>query len=81
MPFACKLEYTIPSFYFTVMGVISISVDVHKYGLAPKGTSVVLYRNHDIRRHQFVAITEWSGGLYVSPTIVGSRFGGLIAGA
>ncbi|RYR60159.1 hypothetical protein Ahy_A04g017242 isoform B [Arachis hypogaea] len=31
--------------------------------------------------HQFVAVTEWSGGLYVSPTIAGSRPGGLIAGA
>lgn len=27
------------------------------------------------------AVTEWSGGLYVSPTIAGSRPGGLIAGA
>ncbi|KAK6241827.1 hypothetical protein SCA6_007216 [Theobroma cacao] len=81
LPFAHKLGYPIPSFDFTVMGVTSISVDVHKYGLAPKGTSVVLYRDHDIRKHQFVAVTEWSGGLYVSPTIAGSRPGGLIAGA
>ncbi|PKI54226.1 hypothetical protein CRG98_025380 [Punica granatum] len=28
-----------------------------------------------------VAVTEWSGGLYVSPTVAGSRPGGLIAGA
>lgn len=27
------------------------------------------------------AVTEWSGGLYVSPTMAGSRPGGLIAGA
>lgn len=26
-------------------------------------------------------VTEWTGGLYVSPTIAGSRAGGLIAGA
>ena len=26
-------------------------------------------------------VTEWSGGLYVSPTVAGSRPGGLIAGA
>jgi sphinganine-1-phosphate aldolase len=26
-------------------------------------------------------VTEWSGGLYVSPTIAGSRPGDLIAGA
>uniref|UniRef100_A0A7N0VGI4 Sphingosine-1-phosphate lyase n=1 Tax=Kalanchoe fedtschenkoi TaxID=63787 RepID=A0A7N0VGI4_KALFE len=81
LPFARKLGYPIPPFDFSVEGVTSMSVDVHKYGLAPKGTSVVLYRNHDIRKHQFVAVTEWSGGLYVSPTIAGSRPGGLIAGA
>ena len=28
-----------------------------------------------------VTVTEWSGGLYVSPTIAGSRPGSLIAGA
>ena len=28
-----------------------------------------------------VVVSEWSGGLYVSPTIAGSRPGGLIAGA
>eukprot|EP00252_Welwitschia_mirabilis_P012007 TRINITY_DN26700_c0_g1_i1.p1 TRINITY_DN26700_c0_g1~~TRINITY_DN26700_c0_g1_i1.p1 ORF type:complete len:555 (-),score=96.70 TRINITY_DN26700_c0_g1_i1:201-1865(-) len=81
LPFARKLGYQIPPFDFTVWGVTSISVDVHKYGLGPKGTSVVLYRNHELRKHQFVAVTEWSGGLYVSPTIAGSRAGGLIAGA
>jgi hypothetical protein len=29
----------------------------------------------------FDTVTEWSGGLYVSPTIAGSRPGSLIAGA
>ncbi|XP_038714252.1 sphingosine-1-phosphate lyase isoform X1 [Tripterygium wilfordii] len=81
LPFARKLGFPIPPIDFSVKGVTSISVDVHKYGLAPKGTSVVLYRNHDIRKHQFVAVTEWSGGLYVSPTMAGSRPGSLIAGA
>ncbi|KAH0464432.1 hypothetical protein IEQ34_007218 [Dendrobium chrysotoxum] len=81
LPFARKLGYPIPPFDFSVKGVTSISADVHKYGLGPKGTSIVLYRNHEIRKNQFVAVTEWSGGLYVSPTIAGSRPGGLIAGA
>ncbi|XP_020110710.1 sphingosine-1-phosphate lyase [Ananas comosus] len=81
LPFARKLGYPLPPFDFSVKGVTSISTDVHKYGLAPKGTSIVLYRNHEIRKHQFVAVTEWSGGLYVSPTMAGSRPGGLIAGA
>lgn len=43
-------RYPVPPFDFSVRGVTSISVDVHKYGLAPKGTSVVLYRDHDIRK-------------------------------
>ena len=43
-------RYPIPPCDFSVKGVTSISVDVHKYGLAPKGTSVVLYRNHEIRK-------------------------------
>uniref|UniRef100_M1BR59 Sphingosine-1-phosphate lyase n=1 Tax=Solanum tuberosum TaxID=4113 RepID=M1BR59_SOLTU len=106
LPFARKLGYPVPPFDFTVQGVTSISVDVHKYGLAPKGTSVVLYRNREIRKkkklyslylqkrgnHSYevlmtyipcihMIVTEWTGGLYVSPTIAGSRAGGLIAGA
>ena len=43
-------RYPVPPFDFSVKGVTSISVDVHKYGLAPKGTSVVLYRDHEIRK-------------------------------
>ena len=35
---------------------------------------------HQIQ-HQFVAVTEWTGGLYISPTMAGSRPGGLVAGA
>ncbi|RRT77003.1 hypothetical protein BHE74_00003903 [Ensete ventricosum] len=46
--------YPIPPFDFSVKGVTSISTDVHKYGLGPKGTSVVLYRNREIRKHLHV---------------------------
>lgn len=50
-------RYPIPPFDFSVKGVTSASVDVHKYGLAPKGTSVVLYRNHDIRKVRLCWLT------------------------
>lgn len=46
----CFFRYPIPPFDFSVKGVTSISADVHKYGLAPKGTSIVLYRDRDIRK-------------------------------
>ncbi len=48
---------------------------------ASQGTSVVLYRSAELRRHQYTAVTDWSGGLYISPGIAGSRPGALIATA
>jgi glutamate/tyrosine decarboxylase-like PLP-dependent enzyme len=61
--------------------VTSISVDLHKYGYAAKGASVILYRDPELRRHQFFACTDWPGGIYVSPTMTGTRAGGAIAAA
>jgi glutamate/tyrosine decarboxylase-like PLP-dependent enzyme len=59
--------------------VTSISADTHKYGYAPKGTSVVLYRSKGRRRHQYYSVADWPGGLYFSATMAGSRPGGLSA--
>lgn len=67
-------------FDFRLPGVTSISVDTHKYGFAPKGNSVVLYRNRALRSYQYFILPEWSGGVYASPSIAGSRPGALIAG-
>ncbi|CAB3239496.1 unnamed protein product [Arctia plantaginis] len=71
--------HQIPVFDFRLPGVASMSADTHKYGFAPKGTSVVLYRKHEYRHHQYTVTTEWPGGVYGSPTVNGSRAGGLIA--
>lgn len=79
LPFARKLGYAVPRFDFSLPGVTSISVDTHKYGYAAKGTSVILYRNAELRHHQFFTVTNWPGGMYFSPTIAGSRPGGLSA--
>ncbi|EME50214.1 hypothetical protein DOTSEDRAFT_68929 [Dothistroma septosporum NZE10] len=75
-----KAGFKSPDFDFRVPGVTSISVDTHKYGFAPKGNSVVLYRNADLRRYQYYVCPEWSGGVYASPNMAGSRPGALIAG-
>jgi glutamate/tyrosine decarboxylase-like PLP-dependent enzyme len=56
-----------------------MSADTHKFGYAAKGTSVVLYRGTELRSHQYFTATEWPGGLYFSPTLAGSRPGGLSA--
>jgi glutamate/tyrosine decarboxylase-like PLP-dependent enzyme len=79
LPWAEKLGYEIPGFDFRVPGVMSISADTHKYGYAAKGTSVVLYRDPELRRYQYYTTTEWPGGLYYSPTLAGSRPGALSA--
>ncbi|CAN0503038.1 unnamed protein product, partial [Ectocarpus sp. 12 AP-2014] len=42
LPFAKSLGYSVEPFDFGVEGVTSISADTHKYGYAPKGTSVAL---------------------------------------
>ncbi|KAL2821907.1 pyridoxal phosphate-dependent transferase [Aspergillus granulosus] len=67
-------------FDFAQPGVTSISVDTHKYGFAPKGNSVLLYRNKTYRSHQYFIYPDWSGGVYASPSVAGSRPGALIAG-
>lgn len=81
LPFVRKLGYPVPDFDFSVPGVTSISADLHKYGYAAKGASVILYRNAALRRHQYFAYTDWSGGLYASPSMTGTRAGGPIAAA
>lgn len=81
LPFARDLGYSVPAFDFSVPGVTSISADLHKYGYGPKGASSVLYRDRTLRRHQFSAFTTWPGGILASPTLLGTRPGGAIAGA
>ena len=79
LPWAEKLGYAIPAYDFRLPGVTSISADTHKYGYAPKGTSVILYRGLALRRYQYFTSTDWPGGLYFSPTFAGSRSGALSA--
>ncbi|XP_053438731.1 sphingosine-1-phosphate lyase 1 isoform X1 [Nycticebus coucang] len=66
-------------FDFRVKGVTSISADTHKYGYAPKGSSLVLYSDKKYRNYQFFVAPDWQGGIYASPTIAGSRPGGISA--
>ncbi len=79
LPWAEKLGYDVPPFDFRLPGVTSMSADTHKYGYAAKGTSVVLYRGHELRHYQYFTTTEWPGGLYCSPSFAGSRPGALSA--
>lgn len=77
--FAGAAGHALPAFDFAVPGVTSISVDTHKYGFAPKGSSVVLYAAQRYRHAQYFVAPAWTGGIYASPSIAGSRAGALIA--
>jgi glutamate/tyrosine decarboxylase-like PLP-dependent enzyme len=79
LPWGEALGYDIPPFDFRLPGVTTISADTHKYGYGPKGTSVLVFRDKALRRHQYYARPDWKGGMYASPGIGGSRSGGLIA--
>jgi sphinganine-1-phosphate aldolase len=79
LPWAERLGYPVPPFDFRLPGVTSMSADTHKYGYAAKGSSVVLYRGRELRRSQYYTVTDWPGGLYLSPTFAGSRPGALSA--
>jgi len=79
VPWAKQLGYDVPTIDFRLRGVTSMSADTHKYGYAAKGTSVVLYRGEGLRHYQYYTISDWPGGLYLSPTFAGSRPGALSA--
>jgi len=81
LPFIKKLGYPVRDFDFSVEGVTSMSADLHKYGFAAKGASIVLYRNKEIRRHQFFVLADWPGGAFASPSMPGTRPAGAIAAA
>jgi len=80
LPFMEELGYDVPVFDFRVPVVSSISLDAHKYGYAPKGTSIILYKNRKLRRKQFFIHTEWMGGIFASTTFMGTKSGGPVAG-
>ena len=68
-----------PVFDFRFEGVTSMSADTHKYGYATKGTSVVVYRSNALRQGQYFVYPHWTGGMYATPTMAGSRSGALAA--
>jgi sphinganine-1-phosphate aldolase len=79
LPWIEKLGYDVPVFDFRLPGVTSISCDTHKYGYSLKGTSTLNFRSKGLRRYMYFAQEDWAGGVYISPTVQGSRSAGLSA--
>lgn len=81
LPYAARLGRPVPPWTFAVEGVTSISLDLHKYGYAPKGTSVLLHRTAELRRPQFFASADWPGYTMLNSTMQSTKSGGPLAGA
>ena len=81
LPYLRRLGVPVPPFDFSVPGVTSVSVDLHKYAYCPKGVSVLLHRDEALRATQYFAYADWPGYTMVNPTIASTRSGGPIAAA
>ena len=81
LPYAARLGRDVRAWTFAVEGVTSISVDLHKYGYAPKGTSLLLHRSAQERRPQFFAAAGWPGYTMLNSTMQSTKSGGPLAGA
>lgn len=79
--FALPFWEGLPPWDFRVPGVTSVSADLHKYGYAPKGASVLLHRGRDRQRLQYFATTRWPGYPVVNSSLLGSKSGGPLAAA
>ncbi|MBP1948149.1 pyridoxal-dependent decarboxylase [Virgibacillus litoralis] len=74
-----KLGHPVIDFDFNLTGVSSLSVDLHKYAFTPKGASVILYRDKQLRKYQYYTCTNWSGYPVVNTTIQSTKSGGPLA--
>ena len=76
-----RMGESVPNFDFSVPGVTSISVDMHKFGYAPKNVSTVLYRNKDLRRYQIYSNRQTTSYAIINPTVLSAKSAGPLAGA
>lgn len=79
LPYFREAGVSVPDFDFRVPGVTSISMDFHKYAYTAKGASVVLYRDKELRKHQFFVCSTWPGYSVVNPTLQSSKTVGPLA--
>ncbi len=82
LPFMERAGREVPPFDFRVPGVTTMSADVHKYGFATKGASVILHREGaHVLQYQAFLYQDWPGGLYGSLALAGARPAAPVAAA
>ncbi|MEX0846749.1 MAG: aminotransferase class V-fold PLP-dependent enzyme [Ilumatobacteraceae bacterium] len=81
LTYLARLGLEVAPWNFTVPGVTSISVDLHKYGYTAKGAGVIVHRTKRLRSYQTYVTDNWLGGMYGSSGILGTKGGGSMAAA
>jgi len=81
-PYVKRLGHAVPDWDFSVPGVMSLSADLHKHGMAAKGASLMMLRSKELKeKYQIFDFKEWERGPYIAWTMQGTRPGGAIAAA
>jgi glutamate/tyrosine decarboxylase-like PLP-dependent enzyme len=57
----------------SIPGITSASMDLHKYGYAPKGVSILLSANPELRSYHYFADAAWPGYPLINNTLLSSR--------
>ena len=81
LPWLREAGAPVPPFDLSVPGVTSLSCDLHKFGYAPKGASVLLFADPAMRRKAYFASADWPGYTIINATVQSSRSAGPLGGA
>ncbi|GII85027.1 aspartate aminotransferase family protein [Sphaerisporangium siamense] len=81
LPWLAEAGAEVPPFDLSVPGVTSLSCDLHKFGYAPKGASVVLFADPALRRAAYFASAAWPGYTVINTGVQSSKSAGPLAGA
>ncbi|MEU4538919.1 aspartate aminotransferase family protein [Streptosporangium sp. NPDC023825] len=81
LPWLREAGAEVPPFDLSVPGVTSLSCDLHKFGYAPKGASVVLFADPALRRRAYFASASWPGYTVINATVQSSKSAGPLGGA
>ncbi len=81
LPFLERLGENVPEYDFRVEGVTSMSMDLHKYGYTPKGASILLFRNAELKKCSMYVDVSSPGYIFVNTAVLSSRSVGPMAAA
>ncbi|MCL4411764.1 MAG: aspartate aminotransferase family protein [Candidatus Thermoplasmatota archaeon] len=81
LPFFERLGEDVPVYDFQEEGVSSLSMDTHKYGYSLKGSSVLLFRNPEMKKYSNYINISWPSYIFVNTSILSSRSVGPMASA